>query len=92
MNLLRRNFGIAEPLRRGMELKMVRDADSFRPSALGIPSRVHDDILSNRDAEIAWEDVYNGQDGLAGNVNAGGDGQGVGWTEEMERKVGMGKW
>lgn len=71
---------------------MVRKADGFRPSALGPPSRVHDDILSGRDAECTWEDVYGGQDGLRGFVDAGGDGQGVGWHDEMERKVGMGKW
>ncbi|RVX70808.1 hypothetical protein B0A52_05459 [Exophiala mesophila] len=92
MNLMRRNFGLAEPLRRGMELKMVRDADSFRPSVLGAPSRLHDDILTGRDTAMDWEDVYAGQDGLKMGLNLGGDGQGVGWTEEMERKVGMGKW
>ncbi|KIV94036.1 hypothetical protein PV10_05194 [Exophiala mesophila] len=92
MNLMRRNFGLAEPLRRGMELKMVRDADSFRPSVLGAPSRLHDDILTGRDTAMDWEDVYAGQDGLKMGLNQGGDGQGVGWTEEMERKVGMGKW
>jgi hypothetical protein len=90
--LLARTYGIAEPLRREMELKTVRDGD-FRPSVLGGHSSVHDDILSGRDAEITWEDVYDGQDGLVGGVNvSGGDGQGVGVLEEMERKVGMGKW
>ncbi|EXJ94437.1 hypothetical protein A1O1_02833 [Capronia coronata CBS 617.96] len=92
MNLLRRNFGIAEPLRRGMELKMVRDADSFRPTVLGAPGRLHEEILTNRDAEVTWEDVYQGQDGLRLGLSGGGDGQGVGWTDEMERKLGMGKW
>ncbi|KAK7905397.1 hypothetical protein LTR67_000118 [Exophiala xenobiotica] len=92
MNLLRRNFGLAEPLRRGMELKMVRDADSFRPSVLGAPSRLHEDLLMGKDDHISWEDIYNGQDGLTLGLNAAGDGQGVGWTEEMEKKVGMHKW
>ncbi len=73
-----------------MELKLVRDADSFRPSTLGRAGGVHEDILTGRDNEISWEDVYQGQDGLR--LGVGGDGQGVGWTEEMERKVGMGKW
>ncbi|EXJ75280.1 uncharacterized protein A1O5_01976 [Cladophialophora psammophila CBS 110553] len=74
-----------------MELKLVREADSFRPSVLGRPAGVHEEILTGRDTEISWEDVYAGQDGvrLAGQ---GGDGHGVGWMEEMERKVGMGKW
>ncbi|KAL2406437.1 hypothetical protein ABEF95_015473 [Exophiala dermatitidis] len=92
MNLLRRNFGIAEPLRRGMELKMVREADSFRPTVLGAPGRVHQEILTGRDTEITWEDVYQGQDGLRLGLSTGGDGQAVGWTDEMERKLGMGKW
>ena len=92
MNLLRRNFGIAEPLRRGMELKMVREADSFRPSVLGAPGRVHEEILSGKDTELSWEDVYAGQDGMKLSVSSAGDGQGIGWTDEMERMVGMGKW
>jgi hypothetical protein len=75
-----------------MELKLVRDADSFRPSVLGGQGKVHEDILCGRDNEISWEDIYNGQDGLRIAAGGGGDGQGVGWMEEMERKVGMGKW
>lgn len=71
---------------------MVAKSDAFRPSALGPASGVHCDILGGRDASIEWEDVYNGQDGLRGFVGVGGDGQAVGWTEEMEVKVGMGKW
>ena len=90
--MLRRTFGMAEPLRRGMELKLVRDADSFRPSVLGAPGRIHEDILAGRDGEMSWEDVYAGQDGLRLSTAGGGDGQGVAWSEEMEKKVGMGKW
>lgn len=71
---------------------MVRNADNFRPTALGAPSRVHDDILSGRDAECSWEDVYAGQDGLRTVEGVTGDGSVVGWTDEMERMVGMGKW
>lgn len=71
---------------------MVRKSDGFRPSVLGAPSRVHGDILSNRDTSIEWEDVYAGQDGLRGFVDVGGDGQGVAWHNEMEKSVGMGKW
>lgn len=70
----------------------MRKADGFRPSVLGPPSRVHDDILCGRDTEVQWEDIYAGQDGLRGVVDAGGDGQGTGWNDEMERHVGMGKW
>lgn len=75
-----------------MEQKMVGDADSFRPHVLGPSSGVHADILKNKDASIDWEDIYAGQDGLRGFMERGGDGQGVQWVEEMEKKVGMGKW
>ena len=68
---------------------MVREADSFRPAVMGRASGVHQDILTGRDTEIAWEDVYHGQDGLrVGNEAVAG----TGWHEEMEKKVGMGKW
>lgn len=63
MESLRRAYGIAEPIRRGMELKIVRDA-SFTPMALGGPRRnggnVHEDILAlgGRDTELSWEDIF----------------------------------
>lgn len=68
---------------------MVREADSFRPSVLGGPSGLHEDILTGRDDSLTWEDVYQGQDGLKLGMNAGGDGQDLKWTEEMEKKIGM---
>ncbi|KAH6895592.1 proteasome maturation factor [Thelonectria olida] len=68
METLRRTFGMAEPIRRGMELKIVRDGE-WRPIALGngLPS-VHEDILKGRDAMITWEDVFTGDEtrGVAG--------------------------
>lgn len=67
---------------------MVFEADNFRPSVLGPASGVHGDILSGRDTTIDWEDIYNGQDGLRGQH---GD-SAVGFTEEIEEKVRMGKW
>lgn len=60
MENLRRTFGMAEPIRRGMELKLVT-AGEWRPAALGGSSNVHGDILSGRDTEIGWEDVYKGK-------------------------------
>jgi proteasome maturation protein len=63
MESLRRAYGMAEPIRRGMELKIVRDA-SFTPMALGGPRRnggnVHEDILAlgGRDTELSWEDIF----------------------------------
>jgi proteasome maturation protein len=60
MEGLRRTFGIAEPIRRGMELKITRDGE-WRPLVLGgaMPG-VHEDILSGRDTMIGWEDVFTG--------------------------------
>ncbi|KAI5295220.1 hypothetical protein KEM52_001997 [Ascosphaera acerosa] len=65
MESLRRLYGIAEPVRRGMELKMVRDADAMRPAMLGGGvASVHEDILvlGGRDAEVGWEDVFTGNE------------------------------
>lgn len=61
MEMLRRQFGIAEPVRRGMELK-IAEAGEWRPSALGGSSGVHKDILQGRDCEIGWEDVFTGNE------------------------------
>ncbi|KAK2747548.1 hypothetical protein FQN57_002041 [Myotisia sp. PD_48] len=66
MESLRRIHGIAEPIRRGMELKIVRDGQ-WRPAVLAANtgSSVHEDILSlgGRETDIAWEDIFHG-DGL----------------------------
>ncbi|KAJ4301874.1 hypothetical protein N0V90_003970 [Kalmusia sp. IMI 367209] len=61
MEMLRRQFGIAEPIRRGMELKIAREGE-WKPAALGGTSGVHRDILEGRDCEIGWEDVYVGNE------------------------------
>jgi len=61
MDGLRRTFGLAEPVRRGMELDIVRQGE-WRPAALGGSAGVSGDILEGRDAEIDWEDVYTGAD------------------------------
>ncbi|KAK3687219.1 proteasome maturation factor UMP1 [Podospora appendiculata] len=81
METLKRAYGMAEPIRRGMELKITRDGE-WRPMALGgsggngMPS-VHEDILAGRDDTIDWEDVYSGEEGRAA----------VSVHEEMERKL-----
>lgn len=80
MEVLRKTFGMAEPIRRGMELKMVREG-SWRPAALGrhgsAAASVHEDILRGRDAYLDWEDVFTGQEQRAA----------VGVHDEMERKL-----
>lgn len=60
MNMLGRAFGIAEPVRRGMELRIAREGE-WRPTALGPSAAVSSDILAGRDLEIGWEDVYAGE-------------------------------
>lgn len=66
MDLLRRQFGIAEPVKRQMELSIVR-AGEWRPSILSGgfgqgSAGLHADILSGRDCEIGWEDVFTGEE------------------------------
>ena len=57
MNMLRRNFGIAEPIRREMEARICREGE-WKPACLGGSASVGGDVLAGRDAEISWEDVY----------------------------------
>ncbi|KAF2460962.1 proteasome maturation factor UMP1-domain-containing protein [Lineolata rhizophorae] len=61
--LLRRQFGVGEPVRRGMEGATVR-AGEWRPACLGGSAGVHADVLAGRDADVDWEDVF-GKDGVA---------------------------
>jgi len=80
MEGLRRTFGMAEPIRRGMELKITREGE-WRPACLGggLEKSVHEDILNGNDASISWEDVFKGDET-----------RGVqGFHEEVERKVRM---
>ncbi|TKA83662.1 hypothetical protein B0A55_00461 [Friedmanniomyces simplex] len=81
MELLRRQFGIAEPVKRGMEMSIVL-AGEWRPMSLGFGSggaSVHADILAGRDAEIGWEDVFTGAE----------MGESVDFHVEMEGRFGM---
>lgn len=57
---LRRTFGIAEPVRRGMELRIARQGE-WRPSALGGSAGVSGDVLEGRDGRVEWEDVFVGE-------------------------------
>lgn len=79
MEGLRRTFGIAEPIRRGMELNIVREGE-WRPLVLGGGGRgVHEDILMGRESCIEWEDVFTGAEMRTV----------PGFHEEVERKVRM---
>lgn len=81
MSLLRRQFGIAEPVKRQMELNIVRNGE-WRPAMLmgGGTAGLHADILSGRDAEIGWEDVFSGEE----------MGEVPDFHTEMEMRFGMG--
>ncbi len=80
MEGLRRTFGVAEPIRRGMELKITREGE-WRPAVLGggLERGVHEDILRGTDTTISWEDVFKGDETRAI----------PGFHDELERKVRM---
>lgn len=79
---LRRTFGIAEPVRRGMELKIVREGE-WRPGCLGGSAGVHGDVLEGRDERVEWEDVFRTREEI---------GEAVDFHAEVEGKVRMDRW
>lgn len=91
METLRRAFGVAEPVRRGMELRITRQGE-WRPAVLsGTPglggaagSSLHEDILTGKDESVTWDEVFAGGEELRGMGSAQG-----GVHEEMERKLRM---
>ncbi|CAH00142.1 Ump1p [Kluyveromyces lactis] len=58
----RQIFGVAEPMKRVMELKLVQNTD-FNPLN---QSNLHKDVLMNKEASIDWEDVYPTSDFASG--------------------------
>ncbi|KAL8927328.1 MAG: hypothetical protein Q9172_001406 [Xanthocarpia lactea] len=91
MTSLRRNFGMGEPIRRGMELKIAREGE-WRPMALGASAGVSGDVLAGRDTEITWEDVYTAleRDDEAYVAALGTElREGVDFHTELERKLKM---
>ena len=63
MQGLRRTYGIAEPVRREMELKDVRTGDAIGASFLREKSvSLGEEILAGRENEIGgWEGVFEGK-------------------------------
>ncbi|TGZ84409.1 proteasome maturation factor UMP1 [Ascodesmis nigricans] len=61
MEGLKRLYGMAEPIKREMEVKMCAD---YVPAQLGGPSNLHKDILEGKDTTIEWEDVFKGTDNV----------------------------
>ena len=57
METRRRLLGMADPIKREMELELVQQSE-FRPQVLGGSARLHSDILQNKDWSVDWEDVY----------------------------------
>ncbi|KAL0944573.1 Proteasome maturation factor UMP1 [Colletotrichum truncatum] len=77
METLRRTFGVSEPIRRQMELKITQNGE-WRPAALGgHQASVHEEILRGKDTSISWEDVFTGEESVGI----------VGMHDEMERKL-----
>ena len=72
MQGLRRTYGIAEPVRREMELKDVRTGDAVGASFLrGKTVSVAEDVLAGRDGEIGgWEGVFGGNELRDGDFHA----------------------
>ncbi|KAI9837174.1 MAG: hypothetical protein M1837_003106 [Sclerophora amabilis] len=75
---LRRTFGIAEPVRRGMEARIVASGE-WRPACLGRGAGVHADVLAGRDWDCDWEDVFVGDPSR----------ESEDFHSEMERKIRM---
>ncbi|ODQ64794.1 UMP1-domain-containing protein [Nadsonia fulvescens var. elongata DSM 6958] len=74
----RRLFGAAEPIRRTMELEIVKNTE-FVPSVLErkAASSVHSDILRNKECDVDWEDIYSGAESFKVND----------FHSELERKM-----
>lgn len=69
MENYRRTMGPGEPIRRAMELEIVKQSDQLNNFSLNTISNlgasyskpadsVHYDILMNKDTNIDWEDIY----------------------------------
>ncbi|MCJ1318912.1 hypothetical protein MMC15_004244 [Xylographa vitiligo] len=61
MEGLRRTYGIAEPVRRAMEIKICREGE-WRAAVLGGSAGVSGDVLEGRDERVEWEDVFGGDE------------------------------
>lgn len=53
-------FGLAEPMKRVVEAKIIDSTDSFKPLLTDSnATSIHQDIVKNKEFDIEWEDVYN---------------------------------
>ncbi|QPG75707.1 hypothetical protein FOA43_003066 [Brettanomyces nanus] len=76
----RRTFGVADPIRREMELNIVKETD-FRPTLFGFSAITSPslDILLNKETTIGWEDIYTGFN----------DAKPTDFHTEMEKQMGI---
>lgn len=59
METFRRTVGADEPIRRCMELEVVKATDMMASrNILGFQTSAHNDILMNNDTSVSWEEVY----------------------------------
>ncbi|CCF59844.1 hypothetical protein KAFR_0I00630 [Kazachstania africana CBS 2517] len=72
MEQYRQVFGIAEPMKRVMELNIVKSTE-FNPLNTSHHTSIHEDILLNKDNSVAWEDIYRNNDGLQSGMMVGND-------------------
>ncbi|KAL1955532.1 hypothetical protein VTO42DRAFT_8486 [Malbranchea cinnamomea] len=65
MEHLKRIYGIAEPVRRAMELKIVREGQ-WKPAVLGgnFSENIQEEILAlgGRETDVTWEDVFHSEE------------------------------
>lgn len=76
---IRNIIGPQEVIRRSMELEIVKSTE-FCPEVLGGPSKLHLDILRNKDTKVDWEDIYQGEPQGMSNV---------GLHHEMRKRMGL---
>ncbi|AMD19647.1 HCL504Cp [Eremothecium sinecaudum] len=63
-------FGLAEPVKRLMELNIVEQTD-FNP--IGESSNIHRDILLNKECSLDWEDVFPDSEALDSSLGFSSD-------------------
>lgn len=74
----RRTFGAGEPIRRAMELEVVKMTD-MTSNILGGTTSIHRDILLNKDATVTWEEIYPDQPQI----------QKMDFHSELEKRMGF---
>jgi proteasome maturation protein len=74
---LRRTYGAGEPIRRAMELEIVKATHKVPQALGGQTNNLHRHILENNEHSVDWEDVYPGENNF------------LDFHSEMEKKMGI---